>query len=138
MFESLTRHIDRIEKCGSFGTWQVDRTSKGTLEDPIQLPFVDYGKAVLSFEKDFLRFVREHPELGLSSYYAILGKNGLAWEYDTMKNADVDALDAQCVLALITGAFRAERFSEGALLSFFKDGCILKWLKRLKALDDAE
>ncbi len=35
------------------------------------------------------------------------------------------------------GAIRAERFCDGALLSFFKDGYMLKWLKRLKALDSS-
>jgi hypothetical protein len=33
------------------------------------------------------------------------------------------------------GAIRAERFCDGALLGFFKDGYILKWLKRLKDID---
>lgn len=28
-------------------------------------------------------------------------------------------------------------FCDGALLSFFEDGFILKWLKRLKAIDDS-
>ena len=52
-----------------------------------------------------------------------------------MRKADVDRPDAQCVLALIMVAIRDERFCDGALLGFFKDGCILKWLKRLKDID---
>lgn len=39
-------------------------------------------------------------------------------------------------MALITGAVRAERFCDGALLGFFKDGSIRKWLERLKELDN--
>lgn len=54
-----------------------------------------------------------------------------------MRNANVDTLDAKCILALIMGAIRAERFCDGALLSFFKDGYILRWLKRLKEIDDS-
>lgn len=49
-----------------------------------------------------------------------------------MSAYDVSALDAQCVMALIMGAVRAERFCDGALLGFFKDGSIKKWLERLK------
>lgn len=53
-----------------------------------------------------------------------------------MKNADVSDLNAQCVLAFIKGAVRAERFCDGALLDFLKSGCMLKWLERLKAIDE--
>ena len=52
-----------------------------------------------------------------------------------MSEADVSKLDAQCVMALIVGAVRAERFCDGALLGFFKDGSIQKWLTRLKEID---
>ena len=52
-----------------------------------------------------------------------------------MSEADVSALDAQCIMALIMGAVRADRFCEGALMDFFKDGSIKKWLERLKKLD---
>ena len=45
------------------------------------------------------------------------------------------SLDAQCIIALILGAIRADRFGEGTLLAFLKDGFITKWLERLKTLD---
>ena len=47
----------------------------------------------------------------------------------------VDDLDAKCVVALIYGAIRAERFCDGAILAFLKDGTIVRWLERLKTLD---
>ena len=52
-----------------------------------------------------------------------------------MVKAEVDHLDAQCIIALILGAIRADRFSEGTLLAFLKDGTIVRWLERLKTLD---
>lgn len=52
-----------------------------------------------------------------------------------MVKAEVDHLDAQCIIALIFGAIRADRFVEGTLLAFLKDGFITKWLERLKTLD---
>ena len=51
-----------------------------------------------------------------------------------MSVANVSALDGQCVMALIMGAVRAERFCDGALLEFFKDGSIKKWLERLNEI----
>ena len=54
-----------------------------------------------------------------------------------MANADVSAMDAQCVLALIVGAVRAERFCDGALLDFFENGCMAKWLKRLNEIRES-
>ena len=39
------------------------------------------------------------------------------------------------LIALIFGVIRAERFSEGILLVFLKNGSIIRWLERLKTLD---
>ncbi len=52
-----------------------------------------------------------------------------------MKNADDSNLNAKCVLALIMGSVRAERFCDGALLDFFNSGCILKLLERLNRIE---
>jgi len=46
-----------------------------------------------------------------------------------------ESLNEQCVMALIMGAARAERFCDGALLGSFNSGCIAKWLIRLKNID---
>lgn len=53
-----------------------------------------------------------------------------------MKSADILNLNAQCVFALIMGAVRAGRFCDGALLDFFESGSVLKWLERLKTIDE--
>ena len=42
----------------------------------------------------------------------------------------------QDITALLMGAIRADRFSEGALLYFFETGTITKWLNRLKEIDE--
>ena len=52
-----------------------------------------------------------------------------------LSTADISDKDAQCILALIIGAVRAERFCDGALMGFFKDGSIEKWLLRLLEID---
>ena len=53
-----------------------------------------------------------------------------------MSEADVSDADGKLVMALLMRAIRAERFSEGTLLGFCEDGSVLRWLKRLKEIDD--
>lgn len=53
-----------------------------------------------------------------------------------MSHADISKLDGQSIMALIMGAVRAERFCDGALLGFFRDGSIQKWLERLKEMNE--
>ena len=53
-----------------------------------------------------------------------------------MPGADVSELDGQAVMALLLGAVRAERFCDGALLGFFEDGSVNRWLLRLREIDD--
>ena len=53
-----------------------------------------------------------------------------------MSGTDVSELDGQAVTALLLGAVRAERFCDGALLGFFEDGSMRRWLLRLREIDD--
>lgn len=73
--------------------------------------------------------------LELGNYQQILADNGITWSHKQMSGVAVEHLDAKCVLAMIMAAVRAERFSEGALLDFFRNGSITKWLQRLEAID---
>ena len=50
MFESLTKHLPAIENAEGFGNWVVDRESKGTMNDPIKMPYVNYGTTVADVE----------------------------------------------------------------------------------------
>ena len=86
--------------------------------------------------EEFYQFSYNYPEYQLTSYESILERNGLKWDDAIMRSANEMSLDAQCILALIMGAIRANRFCEGTLLSLFEDGYIIKWLKRLKCIDD--
>ena len=51
MYENLTSILPQFSDGETYGKWIVDRTSKGTLDDPIHLPFVNYGSAVLELER---------------------------------------------------------------------------------------
>lgn len=119
----------------SFGEWVIDKENDGTPEHPIQMPFVCYSEMVNNFIDDVYTFEESNKDMELTCYGDILKDNGLQWRTESMKNADVSNLNAQCVLALIMGAVRAERFCDGTLLDFFKSGCILKWLERLNNIE---
>ena len=135
MFESLTKHLPAIENAEGFGNWVVDRESKGTMDDPIKMPYVNYRTTVADVEQAIYDFVDEHPEYELTHYRDILERNGLEWGSQAMSGADVSELDGQAVMALLLGAVRAERFCDGALLGFFGDGSMRRWLLRLKEID---
>ena len=135
MYESLTKYINQIEM-DELGEWIVDRENDGTPEHPIQMPWVNYSKTVTDLEHAIYQYVDDHENLGLRQYGEILEKSGLKWDINSMSNADVSKLDGTTVMALLLGVVRAERFCDGALLSFCKSGCVSRWLSRLKEIDD--
>ena len=136
-FDNLTKYLSQLSD-DSFGTWIIDRENDGTLEHPIQMPFVNYTELVHNLIDDVMRIVDQNPEMELTHYGRILNDNGIEWGSKSMSEADVSKVDVTCVLALLVGAVRAERFCDGALLGFFKDGSIRKWLERLQEIDGVE
>lgn len=134
MYENLTKYL--LELPGDEkGMWIIDKENDGTSEHPVQMPCVNYSKLIRNFTADVCSFVEAHEEMELNHYSDILEANGIKWRKDSMSAASVENLDAKCVLALILGAVRAERFCDGALLRFFENGSIARWLERLKELD---
>jgi hypothetical protein len=133
-FDILVKYIPMIQ-ADSFGEWVIDKENNGNPEHPIQMPFMGYSEMVNNFIDDVYTFEESNKDMELTHYGDILKDNSLEWGTESMKNADVSNLNAQCVLALIMGAVRAERFYDGALLDFFKSGCILKWLERLNSIE---
>lgn len=106
-------------------------------EHPIQMPVVNYTRFVRELENAIYDFEQNHPEYELNCYGNILKANDIEWGMDSMSDKDVSELDGKCVMAMLMGAVRAERFCDGALLGFFKKGCIKKWLERLKEIDES-
>lgn len=134
-FGDLTKYIPQL-KDDSVGNWVIDRENDGTSDHPKQMPFVNYSEMVHHFIKDVYDFEEKNKDFELTRYGEILEKNGLEWGSKSMSEADVSSLDGQCIMALIMGAVRAERFCDGALLGLFKNGSIKKWLEKLKEIDD--
>lgn len=79
------------------------------------------------------QFALNHPEF--KPYTDVLERHGIKWGHDDMCHADIDKLDEECLVALIVGSVRAERFCDGSFLRFLEEGCIQKWLKKLRDSD---
>ena len=135
-FQNIIKYLPLLED-DTIGAWIIDRENDGTPEHPIQMPFVNYSEMVHHFIEDVYTFVDENKDFELNHYYNILEQNGLEWGSKSMREADVSCLDGKCIMAMIVGAVRAERFCDEALLGFFKDGSIKKWLERLQVIDGA-
>ena len=134
MYEELTDILGELPQ-GEYGHWIMDYENDGSPEHPIQLPFVSYSGLVRKFMDAVFSFAKKHPEYGLNQYRDILEQNGIEWGSASMDAVDVSDKDGICVMALLLGAVRAERFCDGALLGFFQKGSIQRWLERLKEID---
>lgn len=135
-YSVLTKYINLL-KNDIVGEWSCDKENDGSSERPIHVPFVSYSIAVNNLADDIYKFAKESNEIIPSKYAEILQANGIEWGYDSMMKADASELDAQCILALLIASLRAERFCDGALLGFIKNGAVIRWLKRLQELDEA-
>ncbi|MBQ9208145.1 MAG: hypothetical protein IJ149_00990 [Oscillospiraceae bacterium] len=136
-YKSLTEFLPRLQ-FSYYGEWNIDKENDGSAEHPIHMPYADYNNIVKKFIDAVYHFIDIHKELELSNYVGILENAGLKWNTSDMKDADVSELNGQTVMALIVGAIRAERFCDGALLGFFEDRCIERWLLRLREIDNSQ
>ncbi|WP_326377213.1 MULTISPECIES: DUF6508 domain-containing protein [Bacillus] len=133
-FNILTNYIPMLQG-DDIGEWVIDKENDGTAEHPIQMPFVNYSETVRRFIEDVYTFAEQHQEMELTRYSEILKENGIEGGMNDLVNVDTSNVNAQCVLALIMGVLRAERFCEGVILDFFTNGTIVKWLERLERLE---
>ncbi|MBP3867419.1 MAG: hypothetical protein J6D25_06365, partial [Eggerthellaceae bacterium] len=122
MFEDLTRFLPMFEQTQEYGKVIADKEHTGTVDDPIQWPFVAYNEVVYGLEDAIYAFQEAHPDFELNHYHDILERSGLKWDMSSMSGADPSALDGQAIMALLVGAVRAERFCDGALLEFCESG----------------
>ena len=83
-----------------------------------------------------INILRQEKYKNLYNYRDILKKKGIYYNFHSMSRADVSRFGAEPVLALILGAFRAERFNQGIIIQFLKNNSIYKWLNRLKEIDE--
>lgn len=79
--------------------------------------------------------IDDNENLDVRDYRGVLDSYGLPDE-ESVLVADISQCDARCTLAMIFTIVRGDRFCEGLLLSYLDNGMMLKWMKRLKEIDD--
>ena len=79
--------------------------------------------------------VDDYEDLGVRDYRGVLDSYGLPDE-ESVLAANVSKCDGKCTLAMIVTIVRSDRFCEGLLLRYLGNGMMLKWMKRLKEIDD--
>lgn len=101
------------------------------------MPFVSYSELIYKFIKDFYSFCNAHPEYDADNYKSILSEQGIKAQPSALKETNVSNLDDKTMIVMIMCVIRMERFCEGLLLVLLKEGIIVKWLERLKEIDEA-
>lgn len=119
----LTKYLKLIPN-DKIGEWVQPPKEDGVFI----MPYVEYTDMVYNFMSDVGKFCKKYD---LYNYDAILRKNQVGYNGVSIRETDVSDKDLQCVLAIIYGAVRAERFCEGVLLDMFQSGDIERWLTRL-------
>ena len=125
-FDPLTKFIPLLKNT-DFGGWAHG-------DSPNQMGYVTYSDVVENYMQAVYAFGEAHPEYEHTQYRAMLESHDL-FSKKAWIAADVKKLDAKCVIALLTGAIRIDRFCEGTLLSMLENGCVIRWLERLEEID---
>lgn len=137
-YQLLTDYIPRLKGISYGRTMPETQTGDGSIDKPFQMPWVEYPEVIYDLEKDIYLFEEMNPQYEMKIYRSVLLQHNLDWDEELMKNADVSKMDAKGVLALLLGIFRAERFCSGTIREFLENGCIQKWLERLREIDGRE
>ena len=92
------------------------------------MPYVAYDEKIGEFIQEF-----SHSELADHNYVEKMDTRGW-WKENVMESA-IAEMSAEDVGTCITAIWRRDRFSEGTILRFVKNGILAKLLARLKELD---
>jgi hypothetical protein len=130
-YGELTRYISILET-DDWGRWAPVQ-GKGTMAEPMQLPFVTYSAAVHQFIKDFY-FFEEAKASYLHQYNQLLDSQGIKLNSEFLTIERIGTFNDETVMAVIMGIIRNDRFVEGTLRHFLKNSVIELLLKQLAAL----
>lgn len=124
-YENITKYLPYFAGGGDAGELQGGKQPDGQ----VAMPYVAYQKEIGKFLKEFTGSEltdREHGEK--------MDARGW-WDESAMAGA-IAEMSATDVGTCITAIVRRERFSEGTILRFIKNGILAKLLARLKELDE--
>ena len=126
-YQPLTQFIEEFEHCKNSGHWSPCIDSESTLHD---LSYVDYDDVVDRFITAF--YMNEYVISDYVEKVRLLQRR---------VNGNLEALDFEVmsewdVLAFMTFVIRTDRFCEGTLLEYLRNGTMLACLRRLRDIDN--
>lgn len=142
-YESLTKLIPEMEK-DIFGEWNLEKEGECTEENTSIMPYVSFTPTAYTFFSEMGRIVEQHPEFNIYNYKEYLVQRGYIsdgkgpFPIEKLQTVPSEKLNEEDIFAMCFAVQRSDRFCEGIMLKFFKDGTILAWLKRLAELDEQE
>lgn len=126
-YEIITKYLDYFYPDSDGGQWIFDHQSKGTPDDPIQAPFINYKPFIYDFITEF-----HHSSLMDQDYIEHLSEKNL----QSLSIAEIKHLSENELLTLLTWIIRRERFCDGLIDVKIRNGTIQAILLALAAFDN--
>ena len=126
-YQNLTRFLPYFAEGQSGGEWRGGKQADGQ----VIMPYVAYNEKIGEFIQEFSR-----SELADHDYGEKMDARGW-WTESAMESA-IAEISAEEMGTCITAIWRRDRFSEGTILRFIKNGILAKLLARLKELDEGK
>lgn len=131
-FDSLTKYIPKLKDEG-FVSWISEERKSGRrvlMPDGTNEKYLDI---MGDFSRAFDAFLASHGEYNTENYMKAVEEYGICSDPGVL-----ESMNDYDIIMIICGAFRAERFCEGAILCSFEDGSFVRWLERLGQLEPEE
>ena len=134
MFESLTKFIDKfnIESFGEVPNIQLDEDDDSKVTP---FPHVSYEAVVYEFMDAVYDFNDNNNPIPHNDYMKVIEEYADG-DPEKIKGLDTKDMPSNVAFAYILMVIRGERFCDGLLLRNLEDGTIIKWLNRLKEIDE--
>lgn len=126
-YQNLTRFLPYFAEGQSGGEWRGGKQADGQ----VIMPYVAYNEKIGEFIQEF-----SHSELADRDYGEKMDARG--WWDEVAMDSAIAEMSAEDVGTCITAILRRDRFSEGTILRFIKNGILAKLLARLKELDEGK
>lgn len=126
-YQILTQFLPYFAEGQSGGEWRGGKQADGQ----VIMPYVAYDEKIGEFIQEFSR-----GELADRDYGEKMDARG--WWDEVAMDSAIAEMSAEDVGTCITAIWRRERFSEGTILRFIKNGILAKLLARLKELDEGK
>ena len=136
MYESLTVLIPDLEK-GEYGKW-TEQKGDGTPENPYTFCYIEYSDPMNDLIRTVREFEKNHHEEDYNLPDIMDEIHRRCPDSKDLYEIDLSRLDGFLIVGMILFVISMCRFDDSAFLNFCESGAVLRCLKRLKEIDEAE